>query len=153
MSETKFIVDQLKRAFDGEAWHGPALMEILDGVDAETAAAHPLSSSHSIWELVLHITGWEDVIIRRIVHGKPASLSDDENFGGAITGHSEPAWRNTISKLIEKHSELINTVSNLPEARLNDSVAGRNYDNRFMLLGAVQHVAYHSGQIALLKKS
>ena len=40
MSELEFIVDQLKRAFDGEAWHGPAFMEILDGINAETAAAH-----------------------------------------------------------------------------------------------------------------
>jgi hypothetical protein len=53
----------------------------------------------------------------------------------------------------DKHSELINLVSGLPEGRLNDPVPGRDYDNRFMLLGAVQHVAYHGGQIALLKKA
>ena len=153
MSETEFIVDQLKRAFDGGAWHGPALMEILEGVDAATAASHPLSTAHSIWELALHLTGWEDVIIRRIVYGKPAELSDDQNFGGAITDHSETAWRNAVKTLQEKHSELIKTVSNLPEAKLNDPVPGRDYNNRFMLLGAGQHVAYHSGQIALLKKS
>ena len=34
MSEIEQIVHELKCAFDGEAWHGPALMEILDGVDA-----------------------------------------------------------------------------------------------------------------------
>jgi uncharacterized damage-inducible protein DinB len=153
MSEIELIVDQLKRAFDGEAWHGPALMEILEGIDAAAAASHPLSSAHSIWELVLHITGWEDVIIRRIVHGKPAQLSNEENFGGAIQDHSETAWRNTAKNLQEKHSDLIKTVSTLPEAQLNDPVPGRDYDNRFMLLGAVQHVAYHGGQIALLKKA
>jgi uncharacterized damage-inducible protein DinB len=153
MSEIDLIVDQLKRALDGEAWHGPALMEILEGVDAASAASRPLSSAHSIWELVLHLTGWENVIIRRIVTGKPAELSDAENFGGAITDQSETAWRNAVSKLIQKHSELIKTASSLPEARLNDPVPGRDYNNRFMLLGAVQHVAYHSGQIALLKKS
>ena len=152
MPEIKLIVDQLKRAFDGEAWHGPALMEILQGVDAKTAA-RPLSSSHNIWELVLHITGWEDVIIRRIVHGKPAELSGEQNFGGVISDHSETAWRKTVESLQEKHSELIETVSKLSEARLNDPVPGRDYDNRFMLLGAVQHIAYHGGQIALLKKS
>ncbi len=153
MSEIDLIIDQLKRAFDGEAWHGPALMEILDGINAETGAARPIASVHSIWELVLHVAGWEDVIIRRIVHGKPAELSNEENFGGAISDHSESAWRNAVKKLQEKHSELIKTVSSLPEARLNDPVPGRDYDNRFMLLGAVQHIAYHGGQIALLKKS
>jgi hypothetical protein len=49
MSQIDLIVDQLERAFDGEAWHGPALMEILDGIDARTAAARPIPSAHSIW--------------------------------------------------------------------------------------------------------
>lgn len=153
MSEIELIVDQLKRAFDGGAWHGPALIEILAGVDAASASATPVASVHSIWQLVLHIAGWEDVIIRRIVTGKPAELSDEENFGGAITDQSDNAWRNALRMVQDKHSELINLVSGLPEGRLNDPVPGREYDNRFMLLGAVQHVAYHGGQIALLKKA
>jgi uncharacterized damage-inducible protein DinB len=152
MSEIELIVDQLTRAFDGEAWHGPALMEVLAEVTAETAVARPIPSSHTIWELVLHLTGWEDVIIRRIVRGKPAELSDQENFGGVIVDQSDTAWHNAIKNLKLKHSELIKTVSGLAEARLNDPVPGRDYDNRFMLLGAVQHAAYHGGQITLLKK-
>ena len=42
MSESARLADQIRRAFDGEAWHGPALMEILADVDAATAAARPL---------------------------------------------------------------------------------------------------------------
>ncbi len=42
MSETKRIKDQLSRAFDGEAWHGPSVFEVLAGVTAEQAAAHPV---------------------------------------------------------------------------------------------------------------
>ncbi|HEY7353433.1 MAG TPA: hypothetical protein VH596_11760, partial [Terriglobales bacterium] len=48
MTELEFIVDQLKRSFDGEAWHGPCLTEILNGIDAKTAAAHPISGAHTI---------------------------------------------------------------------------------------------------------
>src|SRR6267154_2593121 len=36
MSEIDSIVEQLKCSFDGEAWHGPALMEILADGDADT---------------------------------------------------------------------------------------------------------------------
>src|SRR5437879_146974 len=74
MSQIEFVVDQLKRAFDGEPWHGPALMEILDGIDAKTAAARPISTAHSIWELALHVAGWEKVAIRRI-RGVAATLT------------------------------------------------------------------------------
>src|SRR5436305_12361421 len=38
LDEIARITDQLKRAFDGEAWHGDSLMEILADVDAKTAA-------------------------------------------------------------------------------------------------------------------
>ena len=152
MSEIEFVVEQLKCSFDGEAWHGPALMEILADVDAHTAAAHPISAAHSIWELVLHVAAWEQVITSRIVHKKVVTLSDEQNFGHI--GHvGEEAWREAVDGLRRNHEELIKTVSGLSESQLNDPVPGKPYDIRFMVLGAVQHVAYHGGQIALLKRA
>ena len=54
-SQSVLLTEQLRRAFDGDAWHGPAVLELLADVDAATAAARPLPNVHSIWELVLHI--------------------------------------------------------------------------------------------------
>ena len=45
MSEVKRIADQLERAFEGGAWHGPSVREVLDGVTAEQALSRPLSAS------------------------------------------------------------------------------------------------------------
>ena len=151
MSEIEFVVDQLKCAFDGEAWHGPALMEILDGVDAKTAAARPISGAHSIWELVLHVTAWEQAIRTRIVERRALQLSDEQNFPRA-TDVSEGAWRQALETLRQGHEKLIATVSGLIESQLGEQVPGKPYDIRFMLMGAAQHAAYHGGQIALLKK-
>ena len=152
MSQIDFIVDQLKLAFDGEAWHGPALMEILADVDAATAAAHPIFTAHSIWELVLHVAAWEQVIITRIVEGKAVTLSDEKNFGH-IEHVSDAAWQQAVLALRRTHQELINIVTAMPESRLSDPVPGKTYDMYFMLNGAVQHAAYHGGQIALLKRA
>jgi uncharacterized damage-inducible protein DinB len=152
MSQVEFIVEQLKLAFDGEAWHGPALMEILADVNAATAAVRPIPTAHSIWELVLHVAAWEHVITTRIVHGKAIQLSDEENFGH-IEHVSEAAWRQAVETLQRNHRELIKTVSGLTESRLSDQVPGKPYDILFMLHGAVQHAAYHGGQIALLKRA
>lgn len=151
MPEISLIVDQLQRALDGEAWHGPALMEILDGIDAKAAAARPISQAHSIWELVLHLAGWERVVERRL-HGEKLSLSDQENFG-RIPVANEHAWQEAVKNLRQIHDQLIRTVSSLPESKLNDTVQGKDYNVQFMLLGVVQHAAYHAGQIALLKRS
>jgi uncharacterized damage-inducible protein DinB len=150
MSEIKLIANQLNRAFDGEAWHGPALIEILEGIDAKTAAVHSIPNAHSIWELVLHVTTWERVIARRI-HGEALMPSDEENFP-TVQQPTEPAWHEAMKTLRATHSDLIQLVSTMKESRLNEPVPGKDYDLRFMLTGAVQHAAYHGGQIALLKK-
>ncbi len=151
MSEISFIVDQLNRAFDGEAWHGPALMEILDDVDARTAAAHPFGKGHSIWELVLHVAAWEQVVTRRL-QGQATTLSDAQNFGH-VARESDEEWQEAVQSLRQNHTELVGAVSTLAESRLTDRVPGKDYDVRFMLYGAVQHAAYHAGQIALLKRA
>ncbi len=64
MSEVRRIKSQLRRAYEGKAWHGPSLREILDGVTAEQAARKPLAQAHSIWELVLHISAWESAVLK-----------------------------------------------------------------------------------------
>lgn len=151
MSQVKQIVGELNCAFDGGAWHGPALMEILDGVDAKTAAARSIATAHTIWELVVHIVGWERVAIRRL-HGEKLSLSDAENFGH-ITDFSPAAWHESVAHLRSAHAELIQVVASLPGERLREQVPGKRYDIAFMLHGVAQHAAYHGGQIALLKRA
>jgi uncharacterized damage-inducible protein DinB len=151
MSQIQIIVDVLKRAFDGEAWHGPALMEILGGIDAKTAAARPIPAAHNTWELVLHLTAWEGVIVQRL-HGQKATVSDADNFPH-ISDSSQQAWQEAVADLRRTHEELIRTVSSLPESKLQEIVPGKDYEVRFMLFGAVEHTAYHGGQIALLKRS
>lgn len=45
MAETLRIADQLKRAFEGEAWHGPAVKEVLAGVTARQTAVRPIAGA------------------------------------------------------------------------------------------------------------
>ena len=152
MTESERIVEELRCSFEGEAWHGPALMEILGGVNAKAAAARPISGAHSIWELVLHVAAWEKAIYTRIAERRALQLSDEENFP-QVSDVSEAAWRRAIEALQQNHRELITTVLGLTEKQLSEQVQGKPYDIRFMLHGAAQHAAYHGGQIALLKKA
>jgi uncharacterized damage-inducible protein DinB len=149
-SETARIADQLKRSFQGEAWHGPALRELLAGVHAAMASARPIPDAHSIWELVLHVSAWEGAILRRI-EGEALQLEGSGDFP-EIQDVSEQAWQDTVETLNRKHHELAKAIAAMPESRLKELVPGKDYDFYFMLHGAVQHALYHAGQIALLKK-
>jgi uncharacterized damage-inducible protein DinB len=153
MTETARIADQLRRAFDGKAWHGDSLLEILAGVTAAQAAARPIARAHTIWELVLHIAAWDGAVRRRMT-GVAAKLSAAKNFP-PVTDTSEAAWAKTLEHVRRVHGELIDAVEKFPEKSLNKQVPGKkgaHYDFYYMLHGVVQHELYHAGQIALLKK-
>jgi uncharacterized damage-inducible protein DinB len=152
MTEAARISEQLRNAFEGEAWHGPAVLELLADVDAATAAAHRLPDVHSIWELALHIAAWDDAVNRRIVLRKALQLNDAENFP-AVLDMSAAAWKKAVAHVKKKHAELLRTVTALPDQRLTERVPGKKYDIRFMLEGVAQHELYHAGQIAILKKT
>ncbi|HEY7096911.1 MAG TPA: DinB family protein [Terriglobales bacterium] len=150
-AEIDRIMVQLTRAFDGEAWHGPAVLELLSDVDAKTAAARPIPGAHTIWELTMHIQGWEGVIRRRL-GGEALTLSEDEDFP-KIKDTSEAAWQAALEGLRREHKALLDVVSKTEDERLSEKVPGKNYNVYFMLHGAVQHALYHAGQIAVLKKA
>jgi uncharacterized damage-inducible protein DinB len=150
IDENTRIADQLKRAFEGDAWHGPSVLEVLEGVSAWAAAAKPVTGAHSIWEIVLHIAAW-DGAIRRRMEGQALQLSDEQDFP-PVKDTSDTAWHNAVENLKQRHAELIKGVLTMPDYRLTSQVPGKDYDFYHMLHGAVQHELYHAGQIALLKK-
>jgi uncharacterized damage-inducible protein DinB len=151
-SEAALIADQLRRAFDGSAWHGPAVLELLEDVDAATAAAKPLPDVHSIWELVLHVRAWDNAGLRRLA-GETAKLKGDANFPLVPTPPTEVAWQEAVAAATRTHKTLVETIHGLPDKRLRDRVPGKPYDFYHMFHGIAQHELYHAGQIAILKKT
>ena len=151
MTEIERIIDQLKRAFVGEAWHGPAVIEILEGITAQQAAAHPLAGGHSIWELALHITAWTRAGSRRL-QGDRAQLTDAENFP-AVTDSSERAWQEARESIKQAHEELRSAILLLDDSRLDQPIIEGMSSIYVTLHGIIQHSLYHAGQIAILKKA
>ncbi len=152
MSEIERIRDQLKRSHQGEAWHGPSVGEVLDGISAERAAARPLGEAHTIWELVLHMVAWTEVARRRLEGERIDSIPDEEDFP-QIVDPGEEAWRQALLQLDEAHTRLDATLSRFEESRLDDPVPLRDDSYYTMLHGLIQHNAYHAGQIVLLGKA
>ena len=152
--ETLRIADQLRRAFDGEAWHGSSVLEILSGMTAATAAARPLPNAHRIWEIALHIAVWDDVARRRMA-GEVVQPTPEQDWP-AVTDTSPLAWQRTLEHLKRTHDALVAAVKGTSDARLLEKVPGKEpdyYTLYYMLHGIVQHELYHAGQIALLKKA
>lgn len=155
MSETARIADQFRRAFDGEAWHGPSVMALLKGVTAEQAAARPIPGAHTIWELTQHIRAWEGACLRRL-NGDPAQLPDSEDWSD-VNDFSEASWEKTKQSLVQTHQQLLQALASLDDSRLDQPIINDPQINSstvyVTLHGGVQHDLYHAGQIAMLKKA
>jgi uncharacterized damage-inducible protein DinB len=152
MSEIQRIEDQLQRAFEGHAWHGPAVRELLADVTAAKAAGRPLPNAHSIWEIVLHMATWERVVRRRLQGEAVADLPTEEDWP-PVRDSSDAAWRRAIDDLEQANHDLRNTMVRTSEARLAEMVPGKDHSVYVMLHGIIQHDLYHAGQIAVLKKA
>lgn len=150
--EVTRLADQLERSFFGGAWHGPALWESLDGIEAARAAEHPLDGAHSIWEIAGHAGAWMRVAARRIRGEDVPTLTDEDNFPSA----SEPldaSWKEALGELEAAYRELHRTLGELDDDGLGNCVAGCDPTVRGLVLGVIQHNAYHAGQIVLLRKA
>jgi uncharacterized damage-inducible protein DinB len=152
-SECARIADQLTRAFTGDPWHGPPLRDLLSDITADQALSRPLPSAHTIWELVVHIDMYVNAAYDAI-HGTPMPRwYGTEADWPAITFNTAPAWQEVRDNLFRNAERLAQAIERFTDARLTDTVPGREYDFYYMLHGIVQHSIYHAGQIAVLKRA
>ncbi len=152
-SECLRIADQLLRAFAGDAWHGPPLRKLLTGVTAEQAMARPVAAWHTIWELVLHI----DIYVRialEATQGTPMpKLYGTEKDWIVVADGSSVAWAAANQGMLGNAERLAQSIAGFGDARLKETVPGREYDFYYLFHGIVQHSLYHGGQIAMLKRA
>ena len=150
-AEIQRIAEQLRRAVDGEAWHGPAVMHILAGVDARTAAAHPLADGHSLWEILNHVTAWTRVVQRRL-NGEAVEPTGADDWP-PVSDTGDAAWQAAVASFRAAQQDLLAKLKSMSNDELGMFAPGQKYSYSFMLHGLVQHHLYHAGQMALLKKS
>lgn len=152
MSEVERILDQMDRAFAGDAWHGPPLKPMLDGMTAEDAAKHPVNGAHSIWELVRHITAW-NTIVGQELSGGTVEVTPELDWP-PVWEATDVQWQRAVQNLVEARSRLRKTVEGLRDDQLDERPTQRTSNSRYVMLhGIVQHDLYHAGQIAILKKA
>src|SRR5579859_4967433 len=140
----KFVVDQLKRAHKGEAWHGDSLTQILKGISATQAAAKPFHGAHSIWELVNHIEAWNRLIEKRIRTRTLEKMSARLDWPPLPKAKTASAWKQSLAKMHRSIHSLYVYAGKMNDEIYDRRVTGKNYNVEFMLHGVVQHNLYHA---------
>jgi uncharacterized damage-inducible protein DinB len=156
-SRTALLIDQLHRAFDGDCWHGPSVRHLLSEVTFAQAMATPPGGIHSIAAIVAHMTSWVSEVTRRVSGYPPADpIEGDWPIPRAT---DKAGWAAMHLELAEAMARLTEAVAGFPAARWNDQIGdardaalGTGVTYEQTVLGLVQHLAYHGGQVAILRK-
>ena len=158
MSEKHRIVDLSSRVMDGDPWHAGSIAALLADVTAVEAAARPIPGAHSIWQLVLHMTGWAEEVRLRMA-GAPAgtpAMGDWPRVGPV----GRARWERARAALFSAYHALHKDVSRMaardlsrPTVDPRNRATGEGMSRYVTIHGVIHHAAYHAGQIALLKRA
>ena len=133
----------------GDCWIGMNYKSALHGVDPAKAGADTGGKTNNIWQLVAHITYWRTTVVNRLTGSAnpppfPDFLLPDEL--------NEENWRQTLHDFEAAYHLLRNAIHGFKEDHLDDPSPRKGQTYYQLIMGCLQHDAYHLGQIVLLTK-
>lgn len=146
------IINELEEVYRGPAWHGPSLLESLDGIDAARATHRIAEGRNSIWELVQHLTHGRHLLIERLTetHFDYPSAVREPWWPVANEDTSEASWKAELRLLDEYHNRLIASIRAATDAQLARRPTPDSQTLAQQLLGMAVHDAYHAGQVRMI---
>lgn len=148
--ELSRIVKMLQNTFNGAAWHGASIMEVLEKITTNQAF-HPSEHIHRICELVQHVVAWRIFAIKRLKGDAQYEVSQSEDWK-TFQNPDATTWNEIKSELAKSQENLVDALVKTGDDKLKDEVEGKAYDYYTLIHGVIQHDLYHLGEIALLAR-
>jgi uncharacterized damage-inducible protein DinB len=145
--EIQLIISLIQKSYEHDPWHGPSIKNILDGITEEQSFRH-LPNTHSICELVTHMTAWREFVSLKLRGDQDFIMNDELNFPACNN------WHEVLKDLEKSQKDLVALLKQFPETRLTETVPSVTNQYTFYTLmhGLIHHDIYHAGQISLIKK-
>ncbi|MCS6917523.1 MAG: DinB family protein [Chitinophagales bacterium] len=143
---SKLFADQS----EGQSWLGFSLLETLNQISAKEAASRPFPGFNSIWETVSHLLHWRQTVLRRL-QGETVEVPED-NYFSSVSNRSDQAWQQLLQRFRQSTQDLLNLIGKENAASLSRMSTHPPFTRYELLLGLLQHEAYHLGQIRLLHR-
>lgn len=158
MKRSEKLSNELMLSVFTDPWHGASIKDILHGITCEQAFIKPIKSAHNIIELTLHISAWMEETLSRLNGNEPGDPAVGD--WSSPQSNTDKYWHSVIDKLFANANKLIEKVKNFPEEKFDELTGqervkelGTGFSYEGLIIGLVQHNSYHSGQIALIKKT
>ncbi len=133
----------------GDCWIGNNFKGTLHGVDSKKAMQSISGKTNSIWQLVAHITYWRTTVVNRLT----GSLNPPPFPDFLLPNEpNEENWRQALHDFEAAYHLLRNAIHHFSEENLYKPSPKKGQSYYDLIMGCLQHDAYHLGQIMILKK-
>jgi len=134
----------------GDCWVGNNFKEALHGISAASASAKPYGDTNSIWELVSHLIYWRIKVTNRVEGNNNPPPFIDFRLPEQL---NEETWRQSLHDFESAYHTLRSAIHAFKDENLDKPSPKEGQTYYQLLMGCLQHDAYHLGQIVLLKKA
>lgn len=150
MSTTQHIAKHFREVHFGGNWTCSNLKDSLTGLTWQQATTK-VYSLNTIATLAFHVNYFVAAALD-VLEGKPLNAHDQYSFNHPPI-LSQGDWENFLNKIWADAEKFAVLLEKLPENKLWENFSEKKYGNYYRnLQGIIEHMHYHLGQIALLKK-
>ena len=150
MAITKLIARHLREIYFGDNWTCSNLKDNLKDVTWDQAVTR-VHAFNTIATLIYHTNYYTEAIIK-VLDGGPLIADDEFSFNHPYITNQEE-WELLLEKVWRDADTLASKVEQLPDEILTQDFAdNKKYTYYRYLNGNIEHLHYHLGQIALIKR-
>ncbi|WP_057936612.1 DinB family protein [Algoriphagus resistens] len=151
-----YIIGQLLKVQNGKLWVGDNLEKKISSITAQEAFTKPSPATHSVAELIAHLTAWNNDTILKIRNGI-GELRDSDGQNWPDNDELKKAGLNTvIQDYRESVSQVVELLKNKDDSFLKEKYYDQDFksefDYSFAINGMLHHTIYHLGQMGILIK-
>lgn len=149
-NELHFIAHQFTELQHGDCCIGVNFKTALAHISPAQAAHKKDSGNNSIWQLVNHLIYWRTVTVSRLSGSMDYPPFADFLLPSEV---SEAHWKQTLLDFETAYHQLRHAILHFKPEHLHHPSPKEGQTFYELLMGCLQHDAYHLGQVVLLKKS
>jgi len=148
--EINRILKQFADLQHGDCWIGANFKDTFHGIDAELAAKQAIKNSNTIWQITAHIIYWRTTVANRL-----AGNSNPPPFRDFLLPDelNDSNWKQTLHDFEAAYHLLRNAIHNIKQENLDKLTVRPPQTYYDLIIGCLQHDAYHLGQLRLLKNN